>query len=409
MISFEEAQALVLARVQSLESEKIPILDALGRILAGEISAPRDVPHDDNSAMDGFAVRHEDIKGSSGSGGIRLAVVGESRAGKPFEGSIGPSEAVRIMTGAVIPSGADTVVMSEHTSAEEGDVVVFRDPGRGANIRLRGEYISCGETVLRPGETIGASEIGLLASSGYAQIPVYKRPAVGVLSTGDELVDLGTPLGPGQIFSSNAYSLAAQILECGAVPMSLGIASDDEDGLVGKLRQGLAAADVVVTSGGVSEGRHDLVKQALMSIGMSLVFWKVAMKPGKPVLFGTVGHTLVFGLPGNPGAATICFEQFVRPALLKMMGHKRLVRPQAQAVLAGQAISSSDRLCFLRCRLEQDRGRLTARLIPRLGVGLHRSSFSTHGLIVIPPGKSLIKPGDTVAVQILRWPVSVSD
>ncbi|MDQ1239416.1 MAG: molybdopterin molybdotransferase [Thermodesulfobacteriota bacterium] len=409
MISFEEAQALVLARVKSLESEKIPILDALGRVLANEIAAPRDVPHEDNSAMDGFAVRHEDIKGSSGSSGMRLTVVGESRAGKPFGGSISRGETVRIMTGAVIPQGADTVVMSEYTFAGEGDVVVFRDPGKGANIRFRGEYIACGETVLRSGETIGASEIGILAASGYAKIKVCKRPVVAVLSTGDELVDLCSPLGPGQIFSSNAYSLAAQILECGAVPLSLGIASDDEDELVGKLQEGLAAADVVVTSGGVSEGRHDLVKQSLVRIGMKIVFWKVAMKPGKPVLFGTVEQKPIFGLPGNPGAATICFEQFVRPAVLKMMGHKRLMRPQSQAILAGQAISPSDRLCFLRCRLEEERGRLTARLIPKLGVGLHRSSFSTDGLIVIPPGKSFIKPGDTVVVQILRWPLSVSN
>jgi molybdopterin molybdotransferase len=405
VISFEDAQAQVLAHVTFLEDERIPILNALGRVLACGITAPRDVPHEDNSAMDGFAVRQEDLKGATGRNGTLLTLVGESRAGRPFEGSIRPGEAVRIMTGALVPPGADTVIMSEHASTGDGEVELFRDPGKGANIRLRGEYITCGDTVLRPGDTIGPSEIGILATLGYAHVQVYKRPVVAILSTGDELVDLGDTLGPEQVFSSNAYSLAAQILECGGVPLSLGIAPDEEQELVVRLLEG-RSADVIVTSGGVSQGRHDLVRQALMRLGMKLVFWNVAMKPGKPMLFGTVEQKPVFGLPGNPGAAMICFEQFVRPAMLRMMGHKRLFRPQAQAMLAGQAISSSDLVCFLRCKLENDHGPFTASVIPKLGAGLHRSKLPTDGLIVIAPGRALVNPGDTVVVQILRWPVS---
>lgn len=406
MICYEDARALIIDCIKPLGDEDVPILDALGRVVASEIAAPRDVPHEDNSAMDGFAVRHEDVKGASGRSGKPLTVVGESRAGKPFEGSISQGEAVSIMTGGVIPRGADTVVMFEHTSSGDGVVFVLRDPGKGANIRLRGEYIRSGEIILRPGDTIGPPEVGLLATIGQSRVKVYRRPVVAVLSTGDELVDLDSTLGPGQVFSSNAYSLAAQIMESGAMPMSLGIARDDEQELVSKLREGLAFADVVVTSGGVSEGRHDLVKQAFATLGLRVVFWKVAIKPGKPVLFGTMEEKPIFGLPGNPGATLICFEQFVRPALLKMMGHKSLKRLQAQAVLADGAIRQSDRLCFLRCRLEKDGGRLRARLIPKLGVGLHRTGFYTDGLMVIPPGNALIEPGDTVEVQILRLPDS---
>ncbi len=406
MITFDEAQAYVICRVRRLDHERVLIDDALGRVLAADVTAPRDVPHEDNSAMDGFAVRHVDIRDATVSNTIRLTVIGESRAGSPFDRGVSPGEAVRIMTGALVPAGADTVVMSEYTSAAGEDVQVVQDPGKGANIRRKGEYIACGDTVLRKGETIGAAEIGILATLGYSQVQVYRQPVVAVLSTGDELVELGHALGPGQIYSSNAYSIAAQIKECGAVPLPLGAAHDDEKELIEKLRPGLSA-DVIVTSGGISEGRHDLVKQALIRVGMQVIFWKVAMKPGKPVLFGVLDQKPVFGLPGNPGASIICFEQFVRPALLKMMGHRRLMRPQFEAILDGQAIrGSSDRVSFLRCRLQDDNGRLLTRVIPRLGVGLHRSSLATDGLIVIASGRGLVKPGDGVTVQILRWPVS---
>ncbi|MEW6351496.1 MAG: gephyrin-like molybdotransferase Glp [Thermodesulfobacteriota bacterium] len=403
MIDFHDAQVQALAHVTTMSDERTPILDALGRVLSRGILAPRDVPHEANSAMDGFAVRHEDVKRASERKGVSLTVVGESRAGRPFEGTVGQGEAVRIMTGALVPPGADTVVMSEYATTADNQVVLFVNPAKGANIRARGEFLRCGDTVLRHGDTIGPAEIGILATLGYADVQVHRRPLVAVLSTGDELIDLGKPLGPGQVFSSNAYSLAAQISECGGVPLLLGIAADDEQELLARLLEGLTA-DVMVTSGGVSEGRHDLVKQALMRLGMKLVFWKVAMKPGKPMLFGMVDEKPVFGLPGNPGATMICFEQFVRPALLQMMGHQRLFRPQAKAALAGQAIRNADRVHFLRCALENQNGSLTATLIPKLSLGVTRSTRPADGLIVIAPGGAAVHPGDTVVVQILRWP-----
>ncbi|MBM3299252.1 MAG: molybdopterin molybdotransferase MoeA, partial [Deltaproteobacteria bacterium] len=215
MIGFQDAQAQVLDHVTVLEDEQTPILNALGRVLVHEIAAPRDIPHETNSAMDGIAVRHEDVNGASSGNGRGLTLVGESRAGRPFEGSIGPGQAVRIMTGAVVPTGADTVVMAEDACPGEGEVVVLRDPGKGANIRLRGEHVSRGDTVLRQGETIGPSEIGILASLGLTNVQVFRKPVVAILPTGDELVNLGDILGPGRVFSSNTYSLAAHVLECG--------------------------------------------------------------------------------------------------------------------------------------------------------------------------------------------------
>ena len=248
---------------------------------------------------------------------------------------------------------------------------------------------------------IGPSEVGILATLGISDVDVYRRAVVAILSTGDELVDLDQPLRPDKVYSSNAYSLSAQVLECGGIPFSLGTSSDDEREIAAKLSAGLSA-DAIVTSGGVSIGRHDLVKQALSNLGMELVFWKVAMKPGKPFLFGMLGQKPVFGLPGNPGAATISFDQFVRPALLRMMGHQELLRPAAEAELAGESVARSDRVHFIRCRLEVANGKLKAWGIPKLKPAMIRTTVAVDGLIVVEPGEGSIEPGERVTVQILK-------
>ncbi len=401
MISFEEARKQVLGRAPILGTERVKLLEGLGRVLAKEITASREVPHEDNSAMDGYAVRHEDVIGASIECPARLRVIGESLAGRPYADRVGPGQAVRIMTGGIIPLGADTVVMSEASRAQGDAVELVEDPGAGANVRTKGQYVKGGEVVLRSGEMIGPSEVGILATLGISDVDVYRRAVVAVLSTGDELVDLDQPLGPDKVYSSNHYSLAAQVMECGAVPMSLGISSDDVRELAVKLSAG-HSADAIVTSGGVSIGRHDLVKQALSNLGMELVFWRVAMKPGKPLLFGMLGQEPVFGLPGNPGAATISFEQFVRPALLRMMGHQELLRPVAEAKLAGESVVRSDRIHFIRCSLEETNGVLNARVIPKLRPAMIRTTVAVDGLIVVEPGEGSIEPGEIVAVQILK-------
>jgi len=401
VIGFEEARKQVLARAPILGTERVRLLEGLGRVLVNEITASRDVPHENNSAMDGYAVRHEDVIGASIECPARLRVIGESLAGRPYGDRVGPGQAIRIMTGGLIPLGADTVVMTEASSAQGDAVELAVDPGPGANVRTKGQYVKCGEVVLRPGDMIGPSEVGILATLGISDVDVYRRAEVAILSTGDELVDLDQPLRPDKVYSSNAYSLSAQVLECGGIPFSLGTSSDDEREIAAKLSAGLSC-DAIVTSGGVSIGRHDLVKQALSNLGMELVFWKVAMKPGKPFLFGMLGQKPVFGLPGNPGAATISFEQFVRPALLRMMGHKDLLRPAVEAELAGESLSRSDRVHFIRCGLEVANGKLRAWGIPKLKPAMIRTTVAVDGLIVVEPGEGSIEPGERVTVQILK-------
>ena len=351
--------------------------------------------------MDGYAVRHVDVIGASIECPARLRVIGESLAGRPYADRVGPGQAVRIMTGGLIPLGADTVVMSEASRIQGDAVELVEDPGLGANVRVQGEYLQYGEVLLNRGDLIGPSEVGILATLGISAVDVYRRAVVAILSTGDELVDLDQPLRPDKVYSSNAYSLAAQVLECGGIPLSLGTSSDDEREIAAKLSEGISC-DAIVTSGGVSIGRHDMVKEALSNLEMELVFWKVAMKPGKPFLFGMLGQKPVFGLPGNPGAATISFEQFVRPALLRMMGHQELHRPAAEAELAGESLARSDRVQFIRCKLEVANGKLKVWGIPKLKPAMIRTTVAVDGLIVVEPGEGSIEPGERVTVQILK-------
>ena len=287
MLEIGEAQEKVLEDVPVLGTERVHILEALGRVLAEDVRAKRDVPSGDNSAMDGYACRHEDIHGANSSSPAKLKLIGESPAGRPFLGSVGPGETVRIFTGGLIPADADTVVMVEDTARQEDQVIILADPGKASHIRLQGEDVREGELTLHVGDVIRPPEVGMLATLGYAYVHVYQTPLVAILSTGDELVDLDEPYMAGKVVCSNTYSIAAQVMECGAVPLSLGIASDNDEDQRRKVSDGLRA-DAIVTSGGVSVGKYDLVKDTLAQIGMKLKFWKVAMKPGKPLVFGTI-------------------------------------------------------------------------------------------------------------------------
>jgi len=400
VIEIGEAQQKVLEEIPVLGRERIHILEGLGRVLAQDVAAVRDVPSADNSAMDGYCCRHENIAGASSSNPARLQVIGDSPAGRPFAGTVGPGEAVRIMTGGCLPAGADTVVMVEDTQIDGDSVLSFKDPGKGAHIRRRGEDVKAGEVVLSAGDTIRPPEVGMLATLGHAYVHVYQRPLVAILSTGDELVDLDEPFSDGKVVCSNTYSLAAQVMECGAIPLSLGIATDDDADQRARISEGLRA-DVILTSGGVSVGKYDLVKDTLAQLGMRVKFWKVAMKPGKPLVFGTIGNKPVFGLPGNPTSAMISFEQFVRPALLKMMGYSRVFRPLIQAHLAEEVNLVSNRPHLVRCKLFESEGKMIAVTAGNQSSGALRSMVLADGLMILPPHDRPFAAGERVRVQLL--------
>ncbi len=414
MISVEEALGKVLGFVDVLEEEEKSLLDCLGQVLAEDIYAPFDVPPHDNSAMDGYAVQAESIRGASYERPRILRVVGEVAAGHVTGLKVELGTCVRIMTGASLPEGADTVVPFEATDevdrkrtlASEAEIGIRYSLPEGSNIRRSGEDIAKGELVMRCGRLLHPAEIGMLASLGKGTVLVIRRPVVAILATGDEVLDVNQPLLPGKIYSSNTYSLAAQVLSYGGIPRVLGIAPDDVGQLSRALRRGLSC-DMLVTSGGVSLGDYDVVKQVLAAEG-DISFWTVCMKPGKPLAFGTfrrngkknVPH---LGLPGNPASSMITFEVFGRPAILKMMGKRNLTRPSVTAVMESPIKNDDNRRIFARVIVSRREGKYFARLIGPQGSGVLTSMAKANGLAVIPETTKELKPGTTVDVMLLGW------
>lgn len=414
MISVEEALGKVLGFVDVLEEEERSLLDCLGQVLAEDIYAPFDVPPHDNSAMDGYAVQAESIRGASYERPRILRVVGEVAAGHVTGLKVELGTCVRIMTGASLPEGADTVVPFEATDevdrkrtlASEAEIGIRYSLPEGSNIRRSGEDIAKGELVMRCGRLLHPAEIGMLASLGKGTVLVIRRPVVAILATGDEVLDVNQPLLPGKIYSSNTYSLAAQVLSYGGIPRVLGIAPDDVGQLSRALRRGLSC-DMLVTSGGVSLGDYDVVKQVLAAEG-DISFWTVCMKPGKPLAFGTfrrngkknVPH---LGLPGNPASSMITFEVFGRPAILKMMGKRNLTRPSVTAVMESPIKNDDNRRIFARVIVSRREGKYFARLTGPQGSGVLTSMAKANGLAVIPETTKELKPGTTVDVMLLGW------
>ncbi len=312
MILVEEALNKILSRIQPLGFEKVSLLESLGRVAGEDVHARRDIPPLDNSGMDGYAVKAIDIGKASRDLPARLEVMEDLPAGFISQKTLMQGQAIRIMTGAPIPKGADTVVPVEETQKEGFHVFIFKAIPSGEHIRKAGEDVRRGGRVISKGDVLRPAEIGMLAALGRSSVSVFQRPLVAILCTGEELVDVDEPLEGAKIVSSNSYTLAAQVKECGAIPVQLGIAGDRKEEVVEKLRQGLRA-DVLISSAGISVGDYDFVKEALKDLGMELVFWRVAMKPGKPMAFGTIHGKPVFGLPGNPVSSMVSFEQFVRP------------------------------------------------------------------------------------------------
>lgn len=323
MMDLDEAQKRILEETSVLGRESVHILDSLRRVLAQDIVSTGDFPASDISAIDGYAVHHTSLKGVSRQRPVRLRIIGESPAGRPCGVVVGGCEAVRIMTGGLVPEGADTVVRLEDTAEDSGYVMCTNDLGCGDGIRFRGESIRKGDVVLRKGDIISPVEVGVLATLRRAYVYVHQKPLVAIFSTGDELTDFHEPPSPGNAMCSNLYALAAQVVEAGAVPLCLGIVQDGLEAQQVLLSEALRA-DVIITSGGLSKGKYDLVQKSFVSLGIDMRMSNPFIKSGKRLIFGTIGRKLVFGLPGNPSAAMLSFEQFIRPAFLKMMGHPSL-------------------------------------------------------------------------------------
>jgi len=414
VISVEEALGKILDFIDILEEEEKPLLDCLGQVLAEDVYAPFDVPPQDNSAMDGYAVRAGSIEGASYEHSKVLRVIGEVAAGTVAKVKVEPGTSVRIMTGAPLPQGADVVVPFEATdevdrkrfSLSEVEIGICCSLPEGSNIRRGGEDIVEGELVMKQGRLLGPTELGVLASLGKGRVRVIRRPVVGVLATGDEVLDINQPLLPGKIYNSNTYSLAAQVLSFGGIPRLLGIAPDNVGQLSVALRRGLDC-DMLITSGGVSLGDYDVVKQVLAAEG-DISFWTVRMKPGKPLAFGTfkrnsgkrVPH---LGLPGNPVSSMITFEVFARPAILKMMGKRNLTRPTITATMEDLIENNDGRRIFARVLISSREGSYFASLTGPQGSGILTSMAKASGLAIIPETTKEVKPGTTVEVMMLDW------
>ncbi|MGD1996523.1 MAG: molybdopterin molybdotransferase MoeA [Anaerolineae bacterium] len=396
-LSVEEALQRILSTARVLEPERVPILEAVNRVLAESIAAGRDIPPLANSAMDGYAVRGEDVAQAP----ARLQVVEEVAAGSVGEIKVQPGTAVRIMTGAPIPQGADTVVRFEDTHVDGDWVEVVKEYATGKNVRSAGEDVRAGQTVLSPGKVLRPQEIGMLAAVGHVEVAVIRRPRVGILATGDEVVSPDETPGPAQIWDANSYTVAAQVRRYGGLPLVLGIARDREALVRQGIREALAQeSDFIITSGGVSVGDFDLVKQVLAAEG-EMHFWSLNMKPGRPLAFGVVDGVPLLGLPGNPVSAMISTELFARPALLKMQGIDEWPWLSVRARLVDPIVRKDERRHYLRVRLRQTPEGWEAALTGDQGSGILNSLVQADGLAIVPEDVDHLPEGSMVDVLSL--------
>ncbi len=394
MLSYDQALTKILTSIAALPAVEMSLDEAGGLVLAEAVTARWDMPRTDNSAMDGFAVA------SARAVGI-LPIAGAAYAGHPFDGAVAAGSAIRITTGAPVPAGCDAVVPVEDTVETAEGVSLRIVPQSGDHVRYQGEEYRRGEVLLEAGTMLRAGEIGLLASAGAARVKVHPRPRVAVLSTGDELVELGQEPGAGQIVNSNLYQLAARIRECGGEVLRLGIGRDELGGIDALIDAG-RQADLLISTGGVSVGERDFVREALDKHGFRQLFWKVAIKPGKPVLFGTLDGKPCYGLPGNPAAAAATFELFVRPALRGLAGHTRLLSETRKGVLTETVSGGGKRQAFLWCRLEWDDAGYRVHVTRRQGSGQSRSLQGANALLAVPCDVDRLEAGEMVNVQLLR-------
>ncbi|MGV3626094.1 MAG: gephyrin-like molybdotransferase Glp [Betaproteobacteria bacterium] len=392
----------VIARFLSPVStiERVSVRAALGRVLAEDVISPVDVPSHDNSAMDGYAVRFADLKAD---GKVTLKMTGSSFAGVPFKGTVAAGQTVRIMTGGVVPQGADTIVMQEHAEAKDGQITIGGGHKKNQHLRRAGEDLQRGQPALRRGQPLRPAETGLIASLGIAEVSVYRKLRVAFFSTGDELVSIGSPLGEGQIYDSNRYTLHAMLTRLGCEVIDMGVVRDDPKLLEAAFREAAAVADVVITSGGVSVGEADFVKELLNQMG-EVVFWKIAMKPGRPLAYGKIGKAHFFGLPGNPVSVMVTFYQFVRDALLKLSGRDPIeALPTFKVPCTSVLKKAPGRTEFQRGILSRDAsGALSVRVTGEQGSGILRSMSEANCFIILPSEQGNVTSGTLVEVQVME-------
>ncbi len=412
MIKVKTALQIILNSIkENLGSEEVALLDSLDRILSIDIPATSNLPAFDNSAMDGYCLKAKDTKKASRKNPKVLSVIEDVPAGYVAKRKVADNEAIRIMTGAPLPFGADSVVMVEFTQKIEDEkqkserVRIFKEVKRGENIRRSGEDVKKGQRVLLKGCFIRPQELGMLAALGIQKIKAMKRPRVGILATGDELASIKEKkLANGKIRNSNSFILSGQITKCGAIPVDLGIAKDTKNKVRNKIERGLNKhLDMLLVLGGISVGDYDLVKVVLSKLGMKMKFWRVAMRPGKPLAFGLLKGIPVFGLPGNPVSSTITFEEFVRPALLKMQGAKNLFRPGVWAILTEEFAKKKGLRYFIRAKVKNKNGLFFAHPTGSQGSGLISSLVLADGIMVVPEEIEYLKKGQKVYVQLLRY------
>jgi molybdopterin molybdotransferase len=403
MLSIAQALQAIMDAISPLGPERVELGAALGRVLFESLVAREDAPPFDASAMDGYAVRASDLGAASEAAPVTLPVLGESRAGGPWPPPLARGSAARIFTGAPMPEGADAVVIQEHVEREGARARFRTAPAPGANVRTRGEECRAGDPLLPRGAILGPGEIALAASQGFAALVVHRAPSVAILTNGDELRDPDEPARPGSIVDSNAPAIAAAVREAGGVPLVLPRAPDRLDVLTARIREGLRA-DALVLCGGVSVGEHDRVHRALESAGVATRFWKVSIKPGKPLVFGLAGTTPVFGLPGNPVSAWVTFEVFVRPALRRMQGDPRPFRHAVQARLAAAHRHAKGRTELARARLSWEGDHAIAHLHPLQGSGAIVSIANVDALVVLPADRDHFEAGEQLYAIPLALP-----
>ena len=376
------------------ETEKVPSREALGRVLAQDIVPEINVPAHDNSAMDGYAVRFSDLDKP-------LREIGTALAGKPFSGKLGPGECVRIMTGAVMPEGADTVVIQEVVKKEGERIVVPHGQKKAQNVRYAGEDLAKGKPVLHPGQLVRPAELGLIASLGIGEVNVKRRLRVAFFATGDELASIGAPLKAGEVYDSNRYTLHGMLTRLGVVLVDLGVVRDRPQDLENAFKKGSALADVVITTGGVSVGEADFVRELMAKLG-EVLFWKIAMRPGRPMAFGKIGNAFLFGLPGNPVAVMVTFYQFVRDALLFMSGREGGEVPLLKASAAENLRKMPGRTEYQRGILFRESGEWKVRTTGQQGSGVLRSMSEANCFIVLEHERGSVKVGEPVSVQLFE-------
>ena len=399
MLTVPDASARILEHIAPLAVERVPLLDALGRVLAEPVRAPMTLPAWDNSAMDGYAVRGEDIDTATRQRPVQLRVLETVAAGKFATRAVGPGEATRIMTGAPLPDGADTVIRVEDTDGGVETVTIRDARDARRNVRPRGVDFHVGDSLLEPGAALGAAQLGVLASVGRAAVDVFRRPRVAILGSGDELVDVDAfheVLAGRKIVSSNGYTLQALVRTAGGEPVNLGVSPDDPASLRAHLQRS-AGCDLILTSAGVSVGEFDYTRDVVEALGADMKFWRVRMRPGAPLGFGVLGSTPWIGLPGNPVSAMVTFELFVRPVIRRMLGHTRLFRRPLPVVLEERVTIGARLTHFLRAIVStRDDGTATARLTGPQGSGILTSMSRANALLVVPEDRPTVDAGETL-------------